>query len=91
MLGATQTMLNQVLSAYRERTGDTQLKKIQFHKNYMQTAQGIKVTPAYFEQLFNTAAQQIEQNRQQVLPYSGCGAVQRRERGVCTGKGLRTD
>ena len=67
MLGATQTMLNRVLAAYRERTGDTQLKKIQFHKNYMQTAQGIKVTPAYFEQLFNTAAQQIEQNRQQVL------------------------
>lgn len=67
MLGATQTMLNRVLTAYRERTGDTQLKNIKFHKNYMQTAQGIKVTPAYFEQLFNTAAQQIEQNRQQVL------------------------
>ena len=67
MLGATQTMLNRVLAAYRERTGDTQLKKIKFHNNYMRTAQGIRVTPAYFEQLFNTAAQQIEQNRQQVL------------------------
>ncbi len=67
MLGATQTMLNRVLTAYRERTGDTQLKNIKFHKNYMQTAQGISVTPTYFEQLFNTAAQQIEQNRQQVL------------------------
>lgn len=67
MLGATQTMLNRVLTAYRERTGDTQLKNIKFHKNYMQTAQGIRVTPTYFEQLFNTAAQQIEQNRQQVL------------------------
>ena len=67
MLGAAQTMLNRVLTAYRERTGDTQLKNIKFHKNYMQTAQGIKVTPTYFEQLFNTAAQQIEQNRQQVL------------------------
>lgn len=67
MLGATQTMLNRVLAAYRERTGDTQLKKIKLHNNYMRTAQGIRVTPAYFEQLFNTAAQQIEQNRQQVL------------------------
>lgn len=68
MLQATQNMLTRTLTAYREMTGDTLLKSLNFRDFKQVNALTQETMTAHaFEALFNEAVPRIEANRQQVL------------------------